>query len=66
MGLLATLGWAVGFAVVGLVAYAVACAAVLSLVRLPDEGVFVVIEDVLFVVTLPFVLVVVVIPALRR
>ncbi len=66
MSLLVSIGWAVGLVLVGLVLYVIACTAVLSILRLPDEGVFVVVEDALFVLTLPFVVAVVLLPAIRR
>lgn len=66
MGVLTTVAAGVGLVIAGIVIYAIACVAVLSLVRLPDEGVYVLLEDLLFVATLPFVGVVVILPAIRR
>ena len=66
MGLLPTLGWAVALTVLGLVGYGLGCAALLATARLPREGVFLVLEDLLFLLTLPFVVVVVAVPAIRR
>jgi len=66
MGLLATVGWTVAIALVAVIGYGAVCAVMLSYVRFPDEGPAVVLEDVVFVATLPFVAVLVLLPAIRR
>jgi hypothetical protein len=66
MGLLVTVGWTVAIALVAILGYGAACAILLSFVRFPDEGPAVVLEDVAFVATLPFVVVLVLLPAIRR